>query len=51
MEYAVPENDRPEAEDLLDIYREDRIGLWPCCRNFIAICRKHGMIGFGRSGW
>ena len=27
MEYAVPENDRPEAEDLLEIYRDDRIGL------------------------
>ncbi len=27
MEYAVPENDRLEAEDLLEIYRDDRIGL------------------------
>jgi hypothetical protein len=27
MEYAVPENDRVEAEDVLDIYREDRIAL------------------------
>jgi len=27
MEYAVPENDRDEAEDVLDIYREDRIAL------------------------
>jgi len=27
MDYAVPEADRAEAEDLLDIYREDRIGL------------------------
>jgi len=27
MEYAVTDEDRAEAEDLLDIYREDRIGL------------------------
>lgn len=27
MDYAVPEKDRAEAEDVLDIYREDRIGL------------------------
>ena len=27
MEYAVPEEGREEAEDLLDIYRDDRIGL------------------------
>lgn len=27
MEYAVPEEGREEAEDLLEIYREDRIGL------------------------
>jgi len=27
MDYAVAEEDRAEAEDLLDIYREDRIGL------------------------
>jgi len=27
MEYAVPEEHRAEAEDLLDMYREDRIGL------------------------
>ena len=27
MEYAVPENDWAGAEDVLDIYREDRIGL------------------------
>lgn len=27
MDYAVPEADRAEAEDVLDIYREDRIGL------------------------
>ena len=27
MEYAVTENDRAAAEDLLDIYRDDRIGL------------------------
>lgn len=25
MEYAVPEEGREEAEDLLEIYREDRI--------------------------
>lgn len=27
MDYAVPEENRAAAEDLLDIYREDRIGL------------------------
>ncbi|WP_310601043.1 hypothetical protein [Desulfobulbus sp.] len=27
MDYAVAEEDRAEAEDLLDIYREDRMGL------------------------
>jgi len=27
MEYAVPEDDRVAAEDLLEIYHEDRIGL------------------------
>jgi hypothetical protein len=27
MDYAVPDTDRLEAEDLLDIYREDRIAL------------------------
>jgi len=27
MDYAVPEDNRAEAEDLLEIYREDRIGL------------------------
>ena len=27
MDYAVDDEDRAEAEDLLDIYREDRIGL------------------------
>lgn len=27
MDYAVPEADRDEAEDLLEVYREDRIAL------------------------
>lgn len=27
MDYAVPEDKRPEAEELLDIYREDRLAL------------------------
>lgn len=27
MEYAVPEGDRAEAEDVMEIYRDDRIGL------------------------
>lgn len=27
MDYAVPEENRPEAEELLDIYREDRLAL------------------------
>ena len=27
MDYAVPEDKRPEAEELLDIYAEDRLGL------------------------
>lgn len=27
MDYAVPENVRPEADDLIDIYHEDRIAL------------------------
>ena len=27
MDYAVPEEFRAEAEDLLEIYRDDRIGL------------------------
>lgn len=27
MDYAVPEENRPEAEELLDIYRDDRLAL------------------------
>ena len=58
MDYAVPENHRAEAEDLLEIYREDRIGLtllqefysylpearedW--IREILVVNRQHGIF-------
>ena len=46
MDYAVAEADRAAAEDLLEIYREDRLGLTlPCCPIIMgmrrAVCRSH----------